>query len=51
MEVGGVSVVHLVKVLRARLNLALNQLRPARRVIKSILAADPNSPQASPMQQ
>ncbi|KAA6422840.1 MAG: hypothetical protein FRX49_07375 [Trebouxia sp. A1-2] len=45
MEVGGVSVVQLVRILRARLNLALNQLRPARWDIKSILAADPNSPQ------
>ncbi|KAL3145529.1 hypothetical protein ABBQ32_003354 [Trebouxia sp. C0010 RCD-2024] len=45
MEVGGVAVVQLVRILRARLNLALNQLRPARRDIKAILAADPNSPQ------
>ena len=45
MEVGGVAVVQVVRVLRARLNLALNQLRPARRDIKAILAADPNSPQ------
>jgi hypothetical protein len=45
MEVGGVSVVQLVRILRARLNLSLNQLRPARWDIKSILAADPNSPQ------
>lgn len=47
MEVGGVSVVQLVRILRARLNLALNQLRPARWDIKSILAADPNSPQVN----
>lgn len=39
------AVVQLVRILRARLNLALNQLRPARRDIKAILAADPNSPQ------
>ncbi len=45
MEVGGVSVVQLVRILRTKLNLALNQLRPARRDIRSILAADPNSPQ------
>ncbi|DBA84865.1 TPA: hypothetical protein ACH3X1_005885 [Trebouxia sp. C0004] len=45
MEVGGVSVVQLVRILRARLHLALNQLRPARWDIKSILAADPDSPQ------
>ena len=45
MEVGGVAVVQVVRILRARLNLALNQLRPARRDIKAILAADPNSPQ------
>ena len=51
MEVGGVSVVQLVRILRARLNLALNQLRPARWDIKSILAADPNSPQVHPLSQ
>ncbi|DBB12250.1 TPA: hypothetical protein ACH3X3_006354 [Trebouxia sp. C0006] len=45
MKVGGVSVVQLVRILRAKLNLALNQLRPARWDIRSILAADPNSPQ------
>ena len=45
MEVGGVAVVQLVRILRARLNLSLNQLRPARRDIRAILAADPNSPQ------
>ena len=47
MEVGGVLVVQLVRILRARLNLALNQLRPARRDIRSILAEDPNSPQVT----
>lgn len=45
MEVGGVPVVQLVRFLRARLSLALNLLRPARRDIRAILAADPNSPQ------
>lgn len=49
MEVGGVAVVQLVRILRGRLNLALNQLRPARRDIKAILAADPNSPQVCVM--
>lgn len=44
MEEGGVSVVQLIRALRARLNLALNELRPARRDIKAILASDPNSP-------
>ena len=39
------ALVQLVRIVRARLNLALNQLRPARRDIKAILAADPNSPQ------
>ena len=51
MKVGGVSVVQLVRILRAKLNLALNQLRPARWDIRSILAADPNSPQVPPLSQ
>ena len=45
MEVGGVAVVQVVRILRVRLNLALGQLRPARRDIRTILTADPNSPQ------
>lgn len=51
MRVGGVSVVQLVRVLRAKLNLALNQLRPARWDIRSILADNPNSPQVHPLSQ
>lgn len=43
LQVGGLPMVQLVRILRARLNLALNQLRSARRDIKAILAADPNS--------
>jgi len=51
MQVGGVSVVQLVRILRAKLNLALNQLRPALWDIRSILAADPNSPHVPPLSQ